>query len=452
MKIKYILEKVYKSDKGFITSYFSELDKINTYYCQALLKKKYLNNRELIRIRKISNILKKNNFKNLIKKKYDRGYYFEYENFFKKKIGKNISGKLHIGRSRNDLDSAISKLILRKNLKKNLLSQFLLLEKIFKKFSKNDAIFPFYTQNQFSSFLTVKHYFNSSILSFVDYIKKITQNRNFLYECPLGACGLNGSSINIDYNFISKKLGFLKLQSNSHRSVSEYEYYLSYINDLNLSIIKWSRILQDFQILHNENIRIVEFKKEFYGRSSFFPHKQNIFLIEYALNLSNKLCNYSSLIINNIRKSINSNSFEVKSIIKSSNEYFEDFQEFTSLITFIIDNISFKKININEKKYDHLYFTYFQNYLVAKKININTRQINNEIYSQIMKGYSFDRVISNNTKYLPKSISKKKIDDIKHFLLNSNLYGKGPQDKTSINFKEIKKILKNLKKEIIKIK
>ena len=104
MKIKNILEKVYRSDKGFLISYFSELDKINTYYCQALLKKKYLDNKELLKIKKISNILKKNNYKNLIKKNYDRGYYFEYENFFKKKIGKNISGKLHIGRSRNDLN------------------------------------------------------------------------------------------------------------------------------------------------------------------------------------------------------------------------------------------------------------------------------------------------------------------------------------------------------------
>ena len=34
----------------------------------------------------------------------NEGFYFEYENFFKK-IGGNISGKLHIGRSRNDLDS-----------------------------------------------------------------------------------------------------------------------------------------------------------------------------------------------------------------------------------------------------------------------------------------------------------------------------------------------------------
>ncbi len=452
MNVNDILEKVYQSDEKFIVSYFSELDKINFTYCFALHKKGYLNSSELSQISKISKFLKKNNYKLLIKKKYDRGYYFEYENFFKKKIGESISGKMHIGRSRNDLDSAIAKLILKKNLKKNLLNQSLLLEKIREKFSSNGMLFPFYTQNQFSSFLTVKHYFNSNILSFVDYLKKITQNQNFINECPLGACGLNGSSINIDYKFISKRLNFTKLQSNSHRSVTEYEYYLSYINDLNLSVIKWSRILQDFQILHNESNRIIKFKKEFYGKSSFFPHKQNIFLVEYALSLSNKLCNYSSLISNGIRKCINSNSFEVKAIIQTSYNYFVEFDEFINLIMFIIQNVSFKKINILEKKYEHLYFTYFQNYIISNKKNLNIRKINNEIFKQIMKGFSLEQVLLKNKDCLPKSVSNKDISKIKYFLLNTNSYGMGPQDKKSTNSSEIKKLLTNLKKETKKIK
>ena len=448
MNINYILEK-YTNRQEFLFNYFLELNKI--LFIQFCLKK-YLNSDELSKIRKISNFLKNNKYKKLIKKKYEQGIYFEYENFFKKKIGANISGKLHIGRSRNDLDSTISKLILKKNLQKNLSNQVNLLKKIYLRFSKDSTLFPFYTQNQFSSFLSVKHYFNSNILSFNEYLKKVTQNTNFLNECPLGACGLNGSSINIDYNYVSKKLGFTSLQTNSHRSVSEYEYYLSFINDLNLSVIKWSRILQDFQILHNENNKIVEFKKRFYGRSSFFPHKQNIFLIEHALSLSNKLCNYSSLITNNIRKCINSNSFEVKSIIKTSYEYFEEFNEFINLISFIIQNISFKKIDIYNKKYDHLYMTYFQNYIVSKKININSRQINDEIFNQTINGFSLEEIILKNKKYLPKHFYNDPIEKIKIFLLNSNLYGRGPQDKMAASSKEINKILINLKKEIKKFK
>ena len=100
-------------------------------------------------------------------------------------------------------------------------------------------------------------------------------------------------------------------------------------------------------------IKLLNLKKILW-KKLLFPHKQNIFLIEHALSLSNKLCNYSSLITNNIRKCINSNSFEVKSIINISYEYFEEFNEFINLISFIIQNISFKKL-IFITKYDHIY-------------------------------------------------------------------------------------------------
>ena len=77
MNINYILEKVYKSDRSFLFNYFLELNKITFIYSQALLKKKYLNSDELSKIRKISNFLKNKKYKKLIKKKYERGFYFE---------------------------------------------------------------------------------------------------------------------------------------------------------------------------------------------------------------------------------------------------------------------------------------------------------------------------------------------------------------------------------------
>ena len=38
--------------------------------------------------------------------------------------------------------------------------------------------------------------------------------------------------------------------------------------------------------------------------------------------------------------------------------------------------------------------TYFQNYIVSKKININSRQINDEIFNQTINGFSLE----NNSK------------------------------------------------------
>lgn len=450
MEINQILKQVYKLDKESLKNYFQELDFINVVYCKELYKKKYFSKKEIDKILKISQELKKNNYKSLIKTNYKRGYYFEYENFFKKRIGRNISGKMHIGRSRNDLEATISKLIFKKKIFKILFKQNSLLSYINKKFYSDKTLFPFYTQNQFACFLTPQHYFNSNILSFVDYQKKILNNQNFLNECPIGACGLDGSAVPLNYQSIARKLNFKKLQLNSHRSISDYEYQLSFINDLNLFVLKWTRILQDFQILHNENNSIIKFEKKFYGKSSFFPHKKNIFLIEYAISISDKLCNYGYLISNSIKNSINSNSFAIKSTLKSSNSYFNEYSDFIDLIYFIIKNLSFNKVDIFHKKYENLFYTYFQNYLVVNKKKLNFRSLNNKIFNQIDRKYSFNKILSENKNNLPNFLLKKSVNDIKKILITANRFGMGSQDPKTFSSLKIKKLLHKLKKEINK--
>ena len=81
------------------------------------------------------------------------------------------------------------------------------------------------------------------------------------------------------------------------------------------------------------------------------------------------------------------------------------------------------------------------------KININSRQINDEIFNQTINGFSLEE-IPKNKKYLPKHFYNDSMGKIKIFLLNSNLYGRGPQDKMAASSKEINKILINLKKKL----
>ena len=206
--------------------------------------------------------------------------------------------------------------------------------------------------------------------------------------------------------------------------------------------------MQDFQILHNENNKIIRFEKEFYGKSSFFPHKKNIFLIEYANSISNKLCNYSFLITSSIKNSINSNSFAVKSTLKTLNTYFNEYFEFIDLIYFIIKNLSFNKVDIFHKKYENLFYTYLQNYLVINKKNINLRSLNNKIFNKIDRKYSFQKILSESKNDLPNIFLKKNVNDIKKILITANRYGMGSQDPNTLSSLKIKRLLNKLKNEI----
>ena len=62
-----------------------------------------------------------------------------------------------------------------------------------------------------------------------------------------------------------------------------------------------------------------------------------------------------------------------------------------------------------------IYMTYFQNYIVSKKINVNSRQINDEIFNQTINGFSLEEIILKNEKYLPKHFYNDPIEKIKIF-------------------------------------
>ena len=60
------------------------------------IKKNFFSKKKVNKIIKFSLELKKKKYKPLIKTSYKRGYYFEYENFLRKRVGKDISGKIHM--------------------------------------------------------------------------------------------------------------------------------------------------------------------------------------------------------------------------------------------------------------------------------------------------------------------------------------------------------------------
>ena len=98
------------------------------------------------------------------------------------------------------------------------------------------------------------------------------------------------------------------------------------------------------------------------------------------------------------------------------------------MIYFIIKNLSFNKIDIFHKKYENLFYTYFQNYLVVNKRKLNFRSLNNKIFNQIDRKYSFNKILIENKNNLPNSLLRKSVNDIKKILVTANRFGMGSQD------------------------
>ena len=107
-------------------------------------------------------------------------------------------------------------------------------------------------------------------------------------------------------------------------------------------------------------------------------------------------------------------------------------------------------MDIFHKKYENLFYTYFQNYLVVNKKKLNFRSLNNKIFNQIDRKYSFNKILSENKNNLPNFLLKKSVNDIKKILITANRFGMGSQDPKTFSSLKIKKLLHKLKKEINK--
>ena len=451
LKKKNIYEILYSTNTDFLFNYFDFLNKINLYHCDELLKKKFLTKVQFIKIKKQARYLSKKDYKPLIKKIYKRGYYFEFENYFKRKCGTDIAGKMHIGRSRNEIDSCISRLLMKRNLSSFCKNVINITTTLVNNFSENSNYFPYYTQNQPASFVRVNHYFNNIIFTLYEYLDKIFSSNSSINHSPLGSCGLNGSDFNLNYKKISRKLNFKFMEKNSIKSVSDYEYLIYYINLSNIIITKLSRMFHDFIFFQSYEINYIKLSKKYSGKSSYFPHKSNPYLIEKCLSLSNELNNYNNLISNGLRKTINSNSFEFKNLIYQSYNFFDKFSDFINISKKILDNTHFNEKILDNKYYDFLYLTTIQNQMIKFDKSLNLRSVNNEINKIYKKNNDLSDVILYVKKKYSKIFKNLNIYKIRKNKNKFQKFGYGSNDKKArfdrkYHYKKINLFLKRIEK------
>ena len=146
---------------------------------------------------------------------------------------------------------------------------------------------------------------------------------------------------------------------------------------------------------------------------------------------------------------MNSNSFDAKLIIRDNYFYFNEYKELINVIEYIIQNIRFCKIDILDQKFDKLFLTYLQNYIISLNSKKNMRQLNNSLFELSSSGKNFSEIYNLYKKEFEIKIGKN-INEVKLFLIKSNRFGKGPNDVSLINKNHLILNLNKLKKKIKK--
>jgi len=197
------------------------------------------------------------------------------ETYLKELIG-DAAGKLHTGRSRNDQVATDSRLWVKKatkeitsaieDLQKTLL---ILAEK------HTETLIPGYTHLQRGQPIS----FAFHMLAYVEMLERDKNRFNFVFDeanfSPLGSGALAGSTLPLDRQFTSEKLGFQEPTRNALDSVSDRDFMLDFLHSCSIGMMHLSRFSEEIIIWSSVEWNFIRLADEWTTGSSLMPQKKN---------------------------------------------------------------------------------------------------------------------------------------------------------------------------------
>ncbi|WP_157676764.1 argininosuccinate lyase [Chryseobacterium sp. T16E-39] len=201
--------------------------------------------------------------------------YLPYESALIKEIG-NLGGKMHIGRSRNDMDNTTNRMFLRDRLLDIISSLIQFRIELLSKASGHlNTVMVAYTHRKEAQPITFAHYLTAIDESFSKSLDRYIELYTRMDECPLGAGATGGTSWPINRARVGELLGFKGLVSNTIEGVAGWDHISEFASDNAIYMSSLSRFASEIQLWSTDEYRSVELNDAFAGISSMMPQKKN---------------------------------------------------------------------------------------------------------------------------------------------------------------------------------
>jgi argininosuccinate lyase len=191
-------------------------------------------------------------------------------------IGKEVAGKLHMGRSRNDQVATDMRMWLRDSLRQidAMLVHFL---KVLADRAQGEIeyIMPGYTHLQRAQPIRWSHWMLSYGLAFASDLERLREVIKRVNRCPLGAGALAGNPFGIDRELMAKELGFDGLMWNSMGAVADRDFALETMQWGSMLMTHISRWAEDLIIYSSAEFGFVRLADAYSTGSSLMPQKKN---------------------------------------------------------------------------------------------------------------------------------------------------------------------------------
>ncbi|KAI1200698.1 argininosuccinate lyase [Nemania serpens] len=191
-------------------------------------------------------------------------------------IGKDIAGKLHTGRSRNEQVVCDMRMWLRDRIREidSQLVAFLNVV-VTRAESEIDYLMPGYTHLQRAQPIRWSQWLMSYAAAFKQDLERLRQVFERVNLSPLGCGALAGNPFRIDRNIIAEELGFSGITLNSMNTTADRDFLLDFLVWNSMFTNHVSRWAEDLIIYSTSEFGFVRLADAYCTGSSLMPNKFN---------------------------------------------------------------------------------------------------------------------------------------------------------------------------------
>lgn len=213
-------------------------------------------------------------------------------------LGGDISGNLHIGRSRNDMGIAIYRMTLRKKML-SLMQELLALRSSLIAFAEEhvETIMIGYTHTQQAQPTTFAHYLKAVIDQLTRDFKRMQAAYKTINRSSMGAAALTTTGFAISRERMQELLAFDDLIENAWDAVAGADYIAEAASTVQLAALNLGRTSQDFLLWATQEFNAFKLASPYVQVSSIMPQKRNPVSIEHTRSLLSAVVGDASTVL-----------------------------------------------------------------------------------------------------------------------------------------------------------
>lgn len=208
--------------------------------------------------------------------------YFNYESKLMEITGRDIGGRLHMARSRNDIAATIDRIRARHLVLQVVEALGRVRTAALARAEQYvDTVMPGYTHLQPAQPISLGFYLSGVAQAFGRDMDRLLGTLARIDALPLGAGALAGTRFAIDRSISARYLGFGEVMPNTLDAVASRDFAWEAMSAMAIAAVTWGRVAQDLHVWSTPEFGLVTFPDRVASTSSIMPQKKNPAVLEY---------------------------------------------------------------------------------------------------------------------------------------------------------------------------